>query len=296
MTNNFQLSCESTVDLSYDYVTSKNVSVLFYTYTINGIEYLDNMGRSKNNQNIFYQLIEAGNLPKTSQINEYKYYDYFEKLLLKGDVFHLAFGTGMTPSYYNALKAAEMLKEKYPDRKLIIVDSLCSSGGYGMMLDYCIDLKEKGKSIEELENWVIEKRNHLHHQFFSTNLKYFRLSGRVSGGTAIVGSILKICPLMRLNKEGKIIAYDKVRLVKNAIKRLIEDVLETIDNQENYDGKFFLYHSNCLDLASETKTQLEDALPCLKNKIVVLDIGCIIASHCGKGTVAVSYLGKTRQM
>ena len=279
----FQLSCESTVDLSYEYVQKRNISVLFYTYIINGKEYVDNMGRSKEALNEFYNQLELGALPTTSQINEFRYEDYFEELLKQGDVLHIAFGTGMTPSYHNALKAKENLKEKYPNRKLIIVDSLCSSGGYGLLVDYCADMWDNGASMEEIEEWVVNNRGKLHHQFFSTNLKYFRRSGRVSGPAAIVGSMLRICPLMRLNKEGRIVAYDKVRLAKNAIKKMVEDVLSNIKDGENYCGKFFMYHSNCLDLANETITALEEVLPNIKDKIIVLDIGCIIASHCGKG-------------
>lgn len=290
----FILSCESTVDLSYDYVMKRNASVLFYSYIINDKEYVDNMGRSEKTFKEFYDLLEKGALPKTSQINEYCYEDYFDALLQKGDVLHITLGTGMTPSYHNALKAKEVLKEKYPERKLIIVDSLCSSGGYGMLVDYCLDMRDSGHVMEEIEEWVINNRLNLHHQFFSTNIKYFRRSGRVSGPAAIVGSMLKICPLMRLNLEGKIVAYDKVRLAKNAIKKMVEDVLENIDSGKDYNGKFFIYHSNCLDLVKETIITLEEVLPNIKDKIVLLDIGCIIASHCGKGTVAVSYLGNKR--
>ncbi len=290
----FILSCESTVDLAYDYVMKRNASVLFYSYTINGKEYVDNMGRSKEALQEFYDSLEEGALPKTSQINEYCYEDYFDELLQKGDVLHIAFGTGMTPSYHNAIKAKEVLKERYPERKLIIVDSLCSSGGYGMLVDYCLDMRDNGCTMEEIEEWVINNRLNLHHQFFSTNIKYFRRSGRVSGPAAIVGSMLKICPLMRLNTEGKIVAYDKVRLSKNAIKKMVEDVLDNIDRGKDYDGKFFMYHSNCLDLAKDTLVALEEAIPNIKGKVVLLNIGCIIASHCGKGTVAVSYLGSKR--
>ena len=290
----FILSCESTVDLSYDYVIKRGASVLFYTYLLNNKEYVDNMGRSKENELFFYQALENGLVPKTSQINEFKYEDYFDELLKKGNVLHITLGTGMTPSYYNALKAANIMKEKYPDRKLIVVDSLCSSGGYGMLVDYCLDMLDDGLSMEEIEDWVIKNRTNLHHNFFSTNLRYFRRSGRVSGPAAIVGSMLKICPLMHLNIEGRIVAYDKVRLVKNAVKRIVQDVLLNIESGSNYTGKFFMYHSNCLEIAEETIKELEEAIPGIKGKIVLLDIGCIIASHCGKGTVAVSYLGSKR--
>lgn len=291
---NFQLSCESTVDLTYEYVTSRNIDVLFYTYIINEKEYIDNMGRNNEELECFYQLLDQGALPKTSQINEFCYEEYFDKLLQKGDVLHITFGTGMTPSYYNALKAATKIQAKYPMHKLIIVDSLCSSCGYGMLIDYCADMRDKGMTMEEIADWAINNRKKIHHQFFSTNLKYFRRSGRVSGPSAIVGSVLKICPLMKLNHEGKIVAYNRVRLAQNAIKKMVIDALENIDNGQNYNGKFFVYHSNCLDLAKETTKAIEEALPNVKERIVLLDIGCIIASHCGQGTVAISYLGSEK--
>lgn len=294
MNLDFQLSCESTVDLPYDYVVSRNISVIFYSYVIDGIEYEDNMGRSEDAKNKFYELINKGSIPSTSQINEFKYEEYFDKLLQKGDVLHITLGTGMTPSIINAMRAAEVLKTKYPNRKLIIVDSLCSSCGYGLLVDYCADLKDEGKSIEEIKKWVEDNCDNIHHQFFSTNLKYFRRSGRVSGPASIVGSILRICPLMRLNKEGKIEAYDKVRLVKNAIKQTIETVLLNIDCGHNYDDKMFIYHSEAIEYVEELKKGIEEVIPNMKGKIKIYDIGNIIASHCGSGTVAVSFIGSKR--
>lgn len=290
----FQLSCESTVDLPYEYIIKRDAFVIFYSYVIDGVEYEDNMERSIDARRKFYDLIEGGQMPSTSQINEYKYEEYFEELLKKGDVLHITLGTGMTPSYKNACKAAEALKVKYPDRKLVVLDSLCSSGGYGLLVDYCLDLRDEGKSIEEIEKWVINNRNKVHHQFFSTNLKYFRRSGRVSGPSAIVGSILKICPLMRLNQEGKIVAYDKVRLVKNAIKETISTILRNIENGNEYNGKMFIYHSESIELAKELEKGIIDVLPNMSGKIKILNIGNIIASHCGSGTVAVSFIGNNR--
>lgn len=294
MNLNFQLSCESTVDLPYEYVVKRNMSVIFYSYVIDGVEYEDNMERSVEARKKFYNLIKGGSMPSTSQINEYKYEEYFENLLKQGDVLHITLGTGMTPSYKNACKAAEVLKDKYPDRKLVIVDSLCSSGGYGLLVDYCADLRDEGKSIEEIKDWVESNCNKVHHQFFSTNLKYFRRSGRVSGPSAIVGSILKICPLMRLNQEGKIVAYDKVRLTKNAIKETVLTIVNDIQNGKEYDGKMFIYHSESIELAKELAKEIIEQIPNMNGRIKMLNIGNIIASHCGSGTVAVSFIGNER--
>lgn len=294
MNLNFQLSCESTVDLPYEYVVKRNMSVIFYSYVIDGVEYEDNMERSVEARKKFYNLIKGGSMPSTSQINEYKYEEYFENLLKQGDVLHITLGTGMTPSYKNACIAAKVLKDKYPDRKLVIVDSLCSSGGYGLLVDYCADLRDEGKCIEEIKDWVENNCNKVHHQFFSTNLKYFRRSGRVSGPSAIVGSILKICPLMRLNQEGKIVAYDKVRLTKNAIKETVLTIVNNIQNGKEYDGKMFIYHSESIELAKELEKEIIEQIPNMNSRIKMLNIGNIIASHCGSGTVAVSFIGNER--
>ena len=144
----FQLSCESTVDLSYDYISGRDISVIFYTYAVDGKEYVDDMGRNPNALPEFFQLLKEGKMPATSQINTFRYEEYFEELLKKGDVLHIAFGTGMTPSYRNAVEAAEILKKKYPDRKLVVIDSLCSCFGYGILVDSAADMRDKGASLE----------------------------------------------------------------------------------------------------------------------------------------------------
>ena len=226
MSEKFILSCESTVDLPYDYVTGRNISVLFYTYQIDGTEYVDNMGRDKKELERFYEFIKKGKVPTTSQINEYTYFDYFDNLLAKGDVLHIAFGSGMTPSVNNARKAAETLKEKYPDRKLIIVDSLCSCCGYGLIVDSVADYRDTGANLEETAKYAEENCTRICHQFFSTDIKYFKRSGRVSGPAATVASILGICPIMHLDLKGKIVAYDKARGKKNAVNATVNEILE----------------------------------------------------------------------
>lgn len=291
MSEKFILSCESTVDLPYDYVTGRNISVLFYTYQIDGTEYVDNMGRDKKELERFYEFIKEGKVPTTSQINEYTYFDYFENLLAKGDVLHIAFGSGMTPSVNNARKAAETLKEKYPDRKLIIVDSLCSCCGYGLIVDSVADYRDTGANLEETAKYAEENCTRICHQFFSTDIKYFKRSGRVSGPAATVASILGICPVMHLDLKGKIVAYDKARGKKNAVNATVNEILEQADNGRDYDGKCFIGQSNCMEDALMTATALEKAMPNLKGKIKIFDIGTIIASHCGPGTVAVFFFG-----
>ena len=294
MAEPFILSCESTVDLPYSYIREREMPVLFYTYLVNGQEYVDDMGRDPEALPRFYQFLREGHLPTTSQLNLQTYLDYFETLLPRGDVLHIAFGSGMTNSVANAMQAAELLRNKYPDRKLVVLDSLCSSSGYGLLVDVAADLRDEGKSLEEVAQWVLDNRNTVHHQFYSVDLQYFKRSGRVSGATATVAAILNICPIMRLNSAGRIIAYDKVRGRKNAIRRTVDTMEEHAQGGRDYNGKCFICHSDSLEDAEQTKLAVKERFPKIKGDIRICDIGTIIASHCGPGTVAVFFFGDER--
>ena len=295
MAGSFILSCESTVDLPYSYVSGRDIPVLFYSYLVDGKEYIDDMGRDPEALPHFYEMLKNGALPSTSQLNTFQYTEFFEELLKKGDLLHIAFGSGMTGSVKNAMEAAEALREKYPERRLIVIDSLCSSSGYGLLVDMAADMRDRGESMEAVAAWIEQNRNKVHHQFFSTDLKYFKRSGRVSGAAATVGAILNICPIMRLDDKGRIIAYDKVRGKKNAIRETLRTMEAHVQNGVNYAGKCFVCHSNCLTEAEETKAAVQARFPHIAGDVRICDIGTIIASHCGPGTVAVFFMGDERQ-
>ena len=252
----FVLSCESTVDLPFSYVSERNIPVIFYSYTIDGKEYVDDMLRNPEALPQFYQFLEEDKLPSTSQINEFNYLNFFEQQLQHGDLLHIAFGSGMTQSVRNAELAADELREKYPERKIIVIDSLCSSSGYGMLVDYAADMRDKGCTMEEIERWVIDNRQNIHHQFFSTELKHYRRSGRMSGATAMVATVLGICPIMRLDDKGRIIAYGKVRGKNNAIKATVDAMEAHAQGGRNYTGKCFICHSQCIQDAEKTKAAI----------------------------------------
>lgn len=294
MSEQFILSCESTVDLPYSYVESRNLPVLFYTYTVDGKEYPDDMGRNPTALPRFYQFLANGKLPSTTQINTYSYEKFFDELLQKGDVLHIAFGSGMTPSVRNAEAAAELLRQSHPDRKLIVLDSYCSSSGYGLLVDYAADLRDRGDSIEDVVAWVTAHRKSVHHQFFSTELSHYRRSGRMSGPAAAVATILNICPIMRLDDLGRIQAYDKVRGKKKAMERTVEVMERHAVHSVAYDGKCMISYSNCPEEAEQMKMLIESRFSALAGKIKLCEIGTIIASHCGPGTVAVYFLGDER--
>ena len=295
MTENFVLTCESTVNLPYAYMKERTIPVLFYSYNIDGVDYEEDMFKSGNKLNEFYSKIENGALPTTSQLNAFSYLEFFEPILEKGNILHIAFGSGMTQSVNNAVIAANELMEKYPDKKIIVIDSTCSCAGYGLLVDYAADMRDDGKSMEEIFKWVEDNKRKIHHQFFCSDLKFFKRSGRVSGAAAAVATVLGICPIMHLNYDGKIVAYSKARGKKSAIETTIKEMLSHAQNGKDYNGKCYLVHSHNLVDANETKAQIESAFKNLKGKIKVIEIGEIIASHCGIGTVATFFLGDERK-
>lgn len=294
MDRKFILSCCSTVDLPYDYMERRQIPVLSYTYMVDGVEYLDDMGRDPESRPRFYQMLAQGKLPQTSQINTARYTAFFEELLQQGDVLHLAFTSGQSASVNNACAAAEALRERYPDRRLVVVDTLCSSSGYGLLVDAVADLRDSGVTLEDAEAWTLANRNKVHHQFFSSNMTQFHRTGRVSGAAAAVATILGICPLMRLDAAGAIKAYDKVRGKKRAVAATADAVAAHAQGGADYDGRMWICHSECLEDAQMMIDALEARFPMQKGRIRLFDIGPVIGSHSGIGTVAVFFFGDER--
>lgn len=295
MERKFTLSCCSTVDMPYSYVSGRDIPVLFYTYTVDGQTYDDDMGRDPTALDRFYGFLKEGKLPQTSQLNVVNYLEFFESLLQKGgDVLHIGFSSGQSGSIHNAFLAARELAEKYPDQRLVVIDSLCSSSGYGMLVDYAADMRDKGKTLDEVAQWVTDNRNRVHHQFFSSDMTQFRRTGRVSGAAAAVATVLNICPIMRLDNTGSIKAYSKVRGKKKAEEETVDAMERCAQGGRDYDGKCFVCHSRCPEDAAALIHAVEERFPNVKGKIRLFDIGTIIGSHAGSGTVAVFFLGDER--
>lgn len=294
MERQFILSCCSTVDLPYDYMESRQIPVLSYTYMVDGVEYTDDMGRDPETRPRFYRMLEQGKLPQTSQINVTRYMEFFEGLLQQGDVLHIAFTSGQSASVNNAYAAAEELRARYPERKLVVIDSLCSSSGYGLLVDTAAELRDGGASLEETAEWVMANRNKVHHQFFSSDMTQFHRTGRVSGAAAAVATVLNICPLMRLDAAGAIKAYDKVRGKKRAVAATVEAVAVHAQGGADYDQRMWVCHSECPEDAQMVIDALEARFPRERGRIRLCNIGPVIGSHAGKGTVAVFFMGDER--
>ena len=290
----YVLSCCSTADLSREHFNTRNIECIFFSYELDGKTYPDDLGASMP-LDTFYQAMENGSSTKTSQISIAEYQDYFEKYLREGkDILHIDFSSGLSGSVNSARNAAEMLKEKYPDQKLYVIDSLAASSGYGLLVDKAADLRDEGMDIDELAKWVENNKLRVHHWFFSTTLKYYIRGGRVSKTAGFFGGILGICPLLHVDENGHLIPMEKIRSKKNVKEAIVNKMREFADDGTAYSEKCFMSHSYCLQDAQDVAKAVEQAFPSIRGGVEIDNIGTVIGSHSGPGTVALFFWGKPR--
>ncbi len=291
----YVLSCCSTADLSDEYFKKRNIPYVCFHFELGGIDYLDDCGKSVTPEEMFKRM-DAGEDTKTSQVSVGEYSAHFEQFLKEGkDVLHLTLSTGISGTYNAACIAANELKEKYPDRKLYIVDSLAASSGFGLLVDKLADMRDAGVGIDELHAWAEDNKLRLHHWFFSTDLTYYIRGGRVSKVAGFFGTALNICPLLNVDFQGRLIPREKIHGKKKVIKRIVEKMEEFAEDGKDYSGKCFISHSACMDDAREVADLVEANFPKLSGKVEIFPIGATIGSHTGPGTVALFFWGKKRE-
>lgn len=289
------LSCCSTADLSKEHFESRNIEYICFHYKLNGVDYPDDLGQSIPFEE-FYKRMDSGEDTQTSQINVTEYLEYFTKFLSEGkDVLHLTLSSGISGSYNSAINAAKIAKERFPERKIYVIDSLAASSGYGLLMDKLADLRDGGMDIEELKNWAEENKLNLHHWFFSSDLKFFIKGGRVSKTSGTIGTILGICPLLNVDKEGHLIARAKIRSKKKVIQEIVKRMEENAEGGLSYSGKCYICQSACLDDANEVAKLVEERFKNLNGNVMINYIGTTIGSHTGPGTVALFFWGKKRE-
>ena len=222
--------------------------------------------------------------------------ELWSPILAQGhDILHIEFSSGLSGGYASALSAQEEVKKHYPARKVVVVDSLCASSGYGLLVDKAVELKAGGMGLEELAAWLEENKLRLRHWFFSTNLQHFKRGGRISGPAATIGSLLKICPVMDVNCRGKLIIRKKVTGKKKAIKEMFEQMTAQAEGGAGYDGKCFISHSDVIADARELADLIHAGFPKLNGSVEIDNIGTVIGSHTGPGTVALFFFSSTKR-
>ena len=292
--SDFILSCCSTADMPKSFFEERNVAYVCFHFNMDGIDYPDDLGESMPFPE-FYKRIEEGAQPTTSQVNVDEFTNFFEPFLKEGkDILHVSLSSGLSGSFNSASIAARDLMEKYPERTIKVVDSLGASSGFGVLMTYLADLRDEGKSLTEVYDWAEKNKLRVHHWFFSTDLTSYKRGGRISATSAMVGTLLGICPLLNMDNEGHLIPRKKIRTKKKVIEELVNMMKEHVEDGPDYKGYCYISNSACEEDAEKVRDLVEAYCPNLKGKVLINSIGTVIGSHTGPGTVALFFLGDER--
>ncbi len=287
----YLITTDTTADLPADYIEKHHIGLLSLSYTIEGETYdLDHPLPVEE----FYGMMKNGSLPTTSQVTPQAAADVFERIIKEedADILHIAFSSGLSGTYNSTHLAAMELSEKYPDRKIIVIDSLAASLGEGLLVHKAVMLKEEGKSMEEVADWIENHKLNLVHNFTVDDLFHLYRGGRVSKTAAFVGSMINLKPVLHVDNEGHLIALSKVRGRKKSLIALVDNMEKQIGSWRDQNDIVFISHGNCADDAQYVADLVKERFGI--DSFIINFVGPTIGAHTGQGVVALFYLGDVR--
>ena len=288
---NFIITTDTTADLPADYIEQHNIGLMSLTYTIEGNTYnWDNPLPVKE----FYQMMQNGSLPTTSQVNPEEATEVFEKIIKEQDVdiLHIAFSSGLSGTYNSARIAAMDLAEKYPDNKIIVIDSLAASMGEGLLVHKAVMLKEEGKTLEETASWVEENKLHVVHNFTVNDLFHLYRGGRVSKTAAFVGTMINLKPVLHVDNEGHLIPLSKVRGRKKSLIALVDNMEKQMGSWKDKNDIVFISHGDCEEDAKFVANLVKERFGI--ESFLFNYVGPTIGAHTGQGVMTLFYMGDYR--
>ena len=281
---------DSCIDMPKEWIDQQqNFSVLNLTYLMDDIPYVSD-GSEASIKNI-YDAMRNGKMLKTSQITPVMWENCFRELLAAGhDVLTIVFSSGLSGTCSAAFMAADEVRGEFPDRKLLVVDSLQASAGEGLMVHYALLNRAAGTTLEDNAAWLEANVQNFVAWFTVDDLMHLHRGGRVSAASAIVGSLVRIKPIMRVDENGKLAVYEKCPGRKRSIRVLADHIIADIVNP---DGKMIhISHGDCLEEAQQLADLLKTALPGCE--VFISYVGSVIGAHTGPGVIAVFCMGNTR--
>ena len=289
--SNFVIVTDSCADLTAELVAQLDVKVIPLTYLMDDKEYVDNPLNPDMEPAEFYNKLRGGKTATTAAINVGTYAETLEPLLAEGnDVLVLAFSSGLSTTYNSGMIAAEELREKYPERKLYIVDTLCASLGEGLLVAHAAHKRDEGMTIEQVRDWVEENKLNLCHQFTVDDLFFLKRGGRVSAATAMLGTMLSIKPVMHVDDEGHLTKVGTARGRGASIKALADKMEKTAINPA--EQIVYICHGDCLDDARKLADMVQERMGV--KEVMIGYTGPVIGAHSGPGTLALFWLGTQR--
>ena len=287
----YKIVTDSTIDLTQKMIEELELTVISLRFTIDGKTYKDKSDMSEMSTETFYAKLREGKMSTTSQINADEFTRTFEPILEAGeDVLYIAFSSGLSGTCQSAYIARDELKEKYPERKIYVFDSLCASMGEGLLAYQAALLKRAGTDIDSLYKWLGENVLKLCHWFTVDDLNHLKRGGRVSTTAALVGTMLGIKPVLHVDDEGHLIPVSKVRGRRQSLDALVQKMAETAIHPD--EQTIFISHGDCLKDAEYVAEQVRSKFG-VKN-IQINFVGPVIGAHSGPGTVALFFFGTQR--
>lgn len=286
----FIITTDTTSDLSDNYFKENNIGILAMSFQMDGKEYI---GNEKLDIKEFYDKMRSGSMPTTAQVNPEQAKKEFEKYLKEGyEILHISFSSGLSGSFNSTRIAAIELAEIYTDSKIIIVDSLSVSSGEGLLVYKAVELKKQGKSIDEIATWLEDNKLNVCQYFTVDDLHHLYRGGRVSKTAAILGSVIGVKPIIHVNNEGKLIPISKTRGRKQSLGKLLDSMEKLMGSYKDENNVVFVSHGDAEKEANFVADKIKEKFGI--NSIIINNIGPIIGTHSGPGTVAVFFMGENR--
>ncbi len=292
MPQDYVFMTDSDSDLLYSIADERHIPVVRMPYSLDGQEYFDDNGRSGVEKDLFDKM-RAGATPSTSCLPTPAYIEYFEPILKEKDLLFIAFSSQMSSTINNIFEAREQLLKKYPNRRFYVVDTLSISAPMTLLVLGAHDLYMKGKSMAEVEKWVLDNRMRAHAWLTVGDLKYLARGGRISSTSAFFGSMLDIKPIICMGKGGKLDPAEKVQGRKKAIRTIVDRTAEYIEHPE--DQTVIIMQADVEEEAKTLEKMLRQHIPAIKD-IRIQTVGPVIGAHCGPGTLACCFMGKERSI
>lgn len=290
---NYIIATSSTCDLPRTYLEEHSIPFISYTYTI-GSELFEDDSREESRQKV-YEGMRKGDRLKTSMINEFMYEDFFRSMLESGnDVIYMDMSKKMSVSFENANKAADRLRKEFPERQLYVMDTLCISGGLGLLIKNMVERMESGVSFEDNVAWGEENKLKIAHRFTVDDLNYLKDGGRVSNSAALVGSLLSVKPVLYVPDAGTLDVAKKVRGRKNALKTIYASIKADLSEIDIEGLRVDILQADCREDAKLIEDSIRADFPNV-GEINTTSLGVVIGAHCGPGLLAVFYLCNGRR-
>ncbi|MDY6228231.1 MAG: DegV family protein [Clostridium sp.] len=287
---NIKLITDSACDLSIDYIRKNDIEVASLMVNLNGEFISDDLGQTLSHED-FYKAVREGAMPSTTQVNVGTFYDLFNRYASKGEtILYIGISSALSGTVSSAITARNMVLEEQPDAKIYVVDSLSVSVGEGALVYKAVEMIKNNIEIEEIVTYLEDIKRKVIHAITVDDLNHLKRGGRVSGTVAAVGSLLAIKPTLKIDNEGKVVAGEKVKGRKKALKNLVQQMKLKGEDVENQD--IFICHADCIEDALEVKKMILEEFKV--KEIIINSIGSVIGTHGGPGTLGLVFIGSER--